>query len=126
MCQRWSHQTCEGSLHLLQRRLRPYGFGGTPASHMIEVGLLVFDLALLKVSIVDHLVVMLFAFITPPSEATGTLIGICTLYPGSVVCFILCYHCRQPNLGAAVYLSECGSISTSTLKQKHVSLIACH
>lgn len=82
---------------------------------MIKVGLLVFNLTLLKVPIVDHLVVMLFALIALPSEATGTLIGIGTLYPGSIVGFILCHHCRQSDLGAAVYLSECGSIS-STLK----------
>ena len=74
---------------------------------MIKFGLLVFNLTLLKVPIVDHLVVMLFALVTLPSKATGTLIGICTLYPDSIEGFILCDHCLQPNLWATVYLCEC-------------------
>jgi len=83
---------------------------------MIKVGLLVYNLPLLKVLIVDHLVEMLFAFISLPSEATGALIGISTLYPGSIVGFILCNHCRQSDLGAALYLSKHGFISSCTLK----------
>ena len=95
---------------------------------MIKVCLLVFDLTLLKVLIVDHLVVMLFAFVTLPSESTGALIRIGTLYPGCVEGFILCNNCRQSNLWATLHLSENGSISSScsTLKQQHIPLIACH
>jgi hypothetical protein len=85
---------------------------------MIKVCLLVFDLTLLKVLIVDHLVVMLFAFFTLPPKPTGTLIRISTLYSGCIECFILCNHCRQSNLGAALHLSKQGSFSSSsTLKQ---------
>ena len=72
---------------------------------MIKVGLFVFDLTLLKVLIVDHFVVMLFAFVALPPEPTSSLIGIGTLYPGCIEGFILSNHCRQSNLGAALHLS---------------------
>ena len=95
---------------------------------MIKVGLLMLNLSLLKILIVNHLVVMLFAFITLHPDPTGTLIGIGALYPAFILGYILCNDCLKSNLGAALHLSEHGwSISnSSSLIQQHISLIACH